>query len=317
VFPESRLLRITHDDYLHVTYRLAELRDDPPKDLAVYYFGGSGAMEAIVSERSFEAALERAGGGDVTFVSLAAHAQSFGQTIAIVENLPDGAALLLVGLAPMRFTTAPEEDGRLLSGKPLPLESSRLAALLGERYGMRPSRLAPLPGVFDYATNYVRARTLGETGLFEAIEYEPHYYDGSRPPASADRKRGSAAEEMARDAELYELHGAYNLAALEELLRLAAERGFEVVLYEQPLNVAAGEESWGGVLAASRREAERLAARRGAVYLPMVSLAPLGDDAFADLYHLVPEARRRWQAALAGETARCISAAAAASAQGD
>ena len=45
---ESRLLRIEHDDYLHIAYRVNQIRKDPPEGQTVYLFGGSGAMEALV-----------------------------------------------------------------------------------------------------------------------------------------------------------------------------------------------------------------------------------------------------------------------------
>jgi hypothetical protein len=38
---EGRLLRITHDDYVHVSVRVQELRKDPPATRTIYLFGGS------------------------------------------------------------------------------------------------------------------------------------------------------------------------------------------------------------------------------------------------------------------------------------
>jgi len=135
---EGRFLRITHDDYVHVTYRVAELRQDPPVGPTVYLFGGSAAMECFVSEESLAADVSRAADADVGVVSLAAHGQSFAQTIAIVDNLPDGDALLAVGLAPRHFTVAPESDAGLLldwyggERSPKPLWELELPSLLAE-----------------------------------------------------------------------------------------------------------------------------------------------------------------------------------------
>ena len=57
---EGRLLRITHDDYVHVVYKVNQLKKDPPAS-AVYIFGGSGAMETVVGERSLARQIEPGG----------------------------------------------------------------------------------------------------------------------------------------------------------------------------------------------------------------------------------------------------------------
>lgn len=305
--PEGRLLRIANDDYAHVTYRLALLRQSPPEVRTAYYFGGSGAMDCIVSEASLSAAITAAGGGGLPVVSLAAHAQSLGQTLAVIDNLPEGPAVLLVGLAPMRFTTAPEDDARLLSGKPMPIRSERLARFLREGYGMKPSLVAPLPGILDFLSNYVRARTSVENGWRATLVYRPHYDDG-RVTTTPSMRRAEAEEAMARDRRLFADYGAYNVAVLDELLDLADERDYAVVLFDQPLNVEVGEEDWGGVVPAYRGEVRRLAARHDAVYIEM-SAWRLPDAVFGDLYHLAPTARAQWERVFASRLAPVVRAA--------
>ncbi|MBN2203597.1 MAG: hypothetical protein JW767_01080 [Thermoleophilia bacterium] len=305
--PEDRLLRIENDDYVHVTYTLATLRKSPPGERTAYYFGGSGAMDCIVGGPSLGAAVATAGGGELPVISLAAHAQSLGQTLALVECLPDTPAVLLVGLAPMRFTTAPGEDARLLTGRPMPIRSERLASVLGERYDLRPSAIAPLPGILDYIAGYFRARHEGDRGWLTSLAYDPHY-QGDRVFKTAVMKRREAAGAIARDRQEYAAHGSYNVAVLEELLALAGERGHAVVLFDQPLNVGVAEETWGGVIPAYRREVRRLAATYDAVYIDSGAWR-LPDAAFGDVYHLVPSARRSWEAAFARALAPALRTA--------
>ncbi len=50
VIPERLMLRIPNDDYVHVSYRIAELKRTPPTSPVVYLFGGSGTMEMMRSE---------------------------------------------------------------------------------------------------------------------------------------------------------------------------------------------------------------------------------------------------------------------------
>ncbi|HEY5387025.1 MAG TPA: hypothetical protein VIL79_03895, partial [Thermoleophilia bacterium] len=87
---QGRFLRITNDDYVHISYRLGQLKRHPPAGPTIYLFGGSGAMESIVSERSMAAAVQGAGGGKVNVISLSAHEESLAQTLAIIDNLPAG-----------------------------------------------------------------------------------------------------------------------------------------------------------------------------------------------------------------------------------
>ena len=111
---EGRFLRIENDDYIHLAYRLAQLKKDPPVGPTLYLFGGSGAMESIVSQRALAQQLERDGAGKVNVISLAAHRETLAATLALIDNLPPGQVALAVGLTPMRFTASPAEDAGLL-----------------------------------------------------------------------------------------------------------------------------------------------------------------------------------------------------------
>lgn len=305
VVSEGRFLRLAHDDYAHVTYTVAELRRQPPRGPTVYLFGGSAAMESFVDEASVAADLSRAAGEEVGFVSLAAHGQSFAQTLAIVDNLPRGEALLLVGLAPMRFTVAPEADAGLLRGRTMPLSSPRLRAALRAQGVAGPAVTTLLPGAFDYLSTYLRSRPEEGTAWLEDLDYEPHYWNGQAPRSTA-RKTREAADRIALDRGLYARNGAYNLAMLEEVLRLARERGFTVALFEQPLNFAVADDTWGGVLTDYTPKVRALAARYGVPWLDVQDQVALGDEDFGDIYHLVLPGRLKWQPVLARQVVAAL-----------
>jgi len=304
--PEGRLLRIQHDDYAHVAYRVAELRRDPPAGPTVYLFGGSGAMECFVSEASLAADLRRAAGADVGFVSLAAHGQSFAQTLAIVDNLPAGEALLAVGLAPMRFTGAPERDAGLLLGRTLPLVSPRLREALGAQGVAAPAVTSVLPGAFDYLASYVRSRPNDGVGWLEDLGYSAHYWEGE-PARSRAAKTSEAEDRIALDAPLYAENGAYNLGMLEEVLRLARDRGLSVVLFDQPLNHHVADPTWGGVVPDYRRKVRALAAEYDVAYLDVQQRIALEDEDFGDIYHLLGSGRLKWQPVLARQLADALA----------
>ena len=191
---QGRLLRIPNDDYVHVAYRVAELKKHPPKGPTVYLFGGSGTMEMMVSEHSLAGAIQRAGGGQVNVVSLAAHQESLAMTLAIIDNLPPGPAVLAVGLTPSRLITSPATDAGLLSGRPLLLRSPRLEQLAPALYGKKASITGVLPGFFDYTSAYLRARLDDGVLWGVRIPYAHHYYPpGSKSASPAAKRRNIPA----------------------------------------------------------------------------------------------------------------------------
>ena len=188
---ESRLVRHEHDDQVHVAYEVNRLNEDPPSGRVLYIFGGSGAMEAVTGDRSLAAQIERHSGEPVTVVGLANHAQSLAQNLVLVDNLPEGEATLLIGLAPMRFNTAPADDEGLLASRTLLLRSPRLRELAPELYGHEASWTGGLPGAYDYISAYLAGTSdLGRAaGAAAAL-----------PPALLRaRRHGGQREGQARD----------------------------------------------------------------------------------------------------------------------
>ena len=302
---QGRLLRITHDDYVHVAYRVNQLREHPPKGQAVYIFGGSGAMETVVGERSFAGEIARGAGEPVTVVSLANHAQTLAQNLMIVDNLPRGRAVVLIGLAPMRLNGPPSADVGLLTARPLLLRSARLARLAPALFGERAPFIGGLPGAFDFISAYLRQRI--KSGPFPGVplRYDRHYYGRDATAATPLAKRLNLRSVWDFNRTRYAANHEYNLAVLRELLRLALEKGFQPVLYDQPLNtVVAGD--WAGVLPKYRAQVRRIAADYGVPYLHVERKLALRDHDFADLYHLMPPARARWQTRMAREVAALL-----------
>lgn len=303
---EGRFLRITNDDYVHLAYKVAQLKKDPPVGPTVYLFGGSGAMESIVSQRSLAKQLEREGAGKVNVVSLAAHRESLAATLALIDNLPPGQVALAVGLTPMRFTTSPEDDDGLLSGQPILVHSSRLAELAPRLYDRESRFYGLLPGVLDYAGAYIRARG-GERPFWGVrIPYDHHYWKKGETGATPLAKRRNVLSVLAADQRLYAENANYNFAVLWEILRLAGEKGFSVVLWDQPLNGSAAGPKWAGVVPAYRERAEAMAREAGVPYIHPAGAAGLVDSDFADLFHLLDRGRLKWQPAMAAELTEAI-----------
>jgi hypothetical protein len=305
---EGRLLRISHDDYVHVSVRLQELRKDPPPTRTIYLFGGSGTMECIVSEASLAAAVSRESGQHVQVVSLAAHQESMAMSLALIDNLPAGPATLALGLAPIRVTGAPERDAELLSSRTLLVRSPRLERIAPVYFGRTTPTTGAIPGMFDYVGSYLRERAAGKALWGSRIIYETHYYPWGAKGHTQFGKRHNVLYVLEKDVRLYRKYADYNFAMLEEILRLADDRGFDVVLYDQPLNAFAAGADWNGVVPAYRKRARELAERYGVPYVRIRPEDKLTDWDFADLFHLLPQGRLKWQPEMARQLASVLPA---------
>jgi len=292
--PEGRFVRYRNDDLGHLNYLMVRLRETPPEGTVLYLLGGSATMECFLSEESLGSDVSKAAGRDVRAFSLAAHEQSFAESLALVENLPDGRALLAIGLAPMRFTNGPEDDAGLVDGDPFLLSSQRVRAVLErESVTMMPFD-SVVPGLFKYAAGYVYERRRARLPMLSDIGYNEHYtIDG--PLHSRARKLDMARRDVSEDSARYALYSDYNFMVLEELVRLARERGFDVLFFDQPLNQQAIGPTWNGVVPSYRRRALALAARLGVPYLDVAQRVDLEDRDFLDVYHLVVRGRLKWQ----------------------
>ena len=308
VVDEGRLLRITHDDYVHVSVRVEQLKKAPPTTHTVYLFGGSGTMECFISEESLAAAVTREAGEPIQVVSLAAHQQSMAMTLALADNLPPGPATLAIGLAPIRVTGKPERDAELLRGHTLLVRSPRLAAIAPRYFGQKAPPTGAIPGLFDYVGSYVRERAAGKVLPGSRLRYETHYYPPGAKGHTQLGKRHNVLFVLEKDVRLYRKYADYNFAMLREVLDLARDRGYSVVLYDQPLNASAAGPDWAGVVPAYRKRAAQLAARYDVPYLHIERHVVLHDLDFADLFHLLAHGRAKWQPEMARQLAGALRA---------
>jgi hypothetical protein len=299
--PEGRWVRYGNDDTGHLTYLLARLRESPPTGTTVYLLGGSGTMECFLDQESLSADVSRAAGQDVSVVSLAGHQQSFADSLALVDNLPNGRALLAIGLAPMRFTNSPQDDAGLLNGDPFLVSSPDVRTVLEKEHVTATVPFGSvLPGLIRYAVGYVQERWRIHKPLFADIGYNPHYTING-PLRSWSYKLSMARRDLAFDTAHYAAYADYNFAMLEELVQVAHRRGFDVVFFDQPLNGHVLGSTWGGIVPSYRQRAHVLAARLGVPYLTVAQRVELQNRDFLDVYHLVVRGRLKWQPVLSAQ----------------
>lgn len=307
---EGRVLRTSHDDFIHVSYRIAELRGrQPTTETTIYLLGGSGTMECIQSESSLAADVAACLDQPAQVVSLAAAQQTMAMSLALVDNLPPGPAVVLVGLSPVRLIGSAERDAKMLHGDPLLMSSPALERLSPTYFGeIDLWQGSLLNGIFAYVGSYLNLR--GEEGVLAGsrITYLSHYWAEGDEGRSPLAKRLDVLTVLDDHKRRYAENGAYNLALLEKILRLGAARGYQVIIFDQPLNVSAGGRDWAGVVPAYRAAARRLAREYDVPYLHIERHVDLRDDDFADLFHLLAPARLKWQPEMARQLAAALGA---------
>ena len=305
---EARLLRTPHDDFIHVTHRAEQLRRRPSSATTIYLLGGSGTMECFKSESSLAAAIATRRDQPVQVVSLAAAQESMAMSLVLVDNLPPQQATVAIGLSPIRFIGSPERDARILWGDPLLLRSPHLTELSRTYYSGTRRRTGLASGFFAYVGSYLRTRMDSGATPGSRIRYLTHYWNDGDEARSPLAKRLDVLTVLADHKERYRLYGDYNLAVLEEILRVCEARGYRAVLFDQPLNVSAGGPDWAGVVPAYRSAAQLLSRRYGVPYLHIARRVELADDDFFDLFHLLAPARLKWQPEMARELAATLAA---------
>ena len=300
--PESLLLRDPRDDGLHVSYRVGQLKIDPPDKPAVYVLGGSSTRESFVGESSLAARLAQIGAGDVAVHELASNNQEFGSDLAIIDNLPQTPALVVIGVGMERFVHGPAATERQVSGRPLLIASPALERFLTAETGREPGRLSIAPGIADFAVTWAHWR-LHRLGLGKPlrVRFKQHLY--TRDMAfSDDRKREQVKrwlEHRGRPGGQFERVFSYNAAALERAIALARERGFSVMLVENPLNLEIVGDSFDHMGRRYRPLCRRLAGEYGAGYVDFVPAARLRSSDFRDLTHMIHPGRVKYEAELA------------------
>jgi len=196
---------------------------------------------------------------------------------------------------------------RLCSSSSASWGSKRLAEIGPKYLGKGAPDTGAIPGIFDYVGSYLRERAASTATWGAKIAYQPHYYPWGATGHSPLGKRRTVLTVLDTDVKLYRKNADYNFGMLEEILKLARERGNDVVLYDQPLNASAAGPDWNGVVPAYRKRASALAARYDVPYVHIERHVALRDADFADLFHLLAPARLKWQPEMARELAATLT----------
>jgi hypothetical protein len=315
VVPENVLLRTARDDFLHNAYTVGHLKLHHPDHLPVYVIGGSAARESLISDRSFAGAVQRASGVPVSAYVLSNYDQSFGQSLAIIDNLPPGPGIVVLAVNNNRFHFSPTSMARQLRGLPLLLSSPTLQRFVASNpKGRRLPRRLPgiLPGILDYAVGYYESHGSDLEKLrHPRVTYKPHWITQRKAWSLARKRRGIEQWIRLRGPEFFRFYP-YNARLLDTLVARARQRGFKVVLLEETEDTAVVGAAFDPFKRIYKPIVRGIAAKYGVPYLDLQQRLHLPDSAFWDFIHPVEPARVVWQRTLADALGPIVRAAAAA-----
>lgn len=307
--PLEHVLRRAGDDYMHVSWWVARMKLDPPQQPLVVVLGGSAARESIVSGASLAREVQADGGPQLEGFDFGTFNQTVAASLAAIDDLPANGGVMVVGVSPTRFTPSPTENGRQSSGRRLVIRSEALIEAIDTLDGPQDTAFGILPGIATYIASYIDQNRGSLLRLqVPTVDYRLHRYTVAGRQSVA-RKEATAQRWLRVRAPDFRRHYAYNIDLLDELVELAVDRGFSVILLELPWNRDIIGDRYAWAQDRYRDGCLRIAAGRPEVrYVDFNARLDLSNDDFYDLFHLVGTARWRWQTALAEEVAASLAA---------
>jgi hypothetical protein len=298
---EARFLRTPKDDWGHVSWQVGALKRRPPARTAVYLLGGSNVRECIQTAADLERAIKQRSGVSTEVHDLGSTEQHFGESMAIVDNLPRTPGVVLIGVNQTRFQYSPPAVAEQLQGRELLLRSPALRDALLEQAGLGRWRISILPGVMNYAAGWVdKNRQTLERGRLPFNPYVEHrYHQAGIWSESLKRSKVELwTSTKGRPGGDFDSNVTFNEALLEAMVKLARDRGFTPVLLEVPENAEIVGTSFDSYKAVYQPFCRDLAARYGGAYLDFGDDIGLVNTDFRDLTHLVESGRVKWTAGL-------------------
>ncbi len=307
--PLERCLLRARDSFTYVSWTVGRAKQAPPEGPAAYLLGGSSAREAIVSGEDLAADVARLGGPAITAYDLGSSNQNFAQSLAVIDNLPDTPAWVLIGVNLGRFTPDKQANIDQVQGRGFLLKSPALERFAAEEWGTRARATTILPGISAYLTDIAdqKVRRL-RTGKPLSIPYKQHAFYTVDQVRKVRQKERYVEVWNTRQYPVFRRNLQMNLRVLEALLARSQERGLRVVFVELPLNEEIVRGRFDYAKVKYQRPVQKLARRYDVPYLDFNDEVAIPNASFFDLSHMIESGSVVWQRQLARELVRLMAA---------
>lgn len=309
---EPAFLRYQRDDAGHVSYEVGTLKVKPPTRLPVYLIGGSNVREMIQTPADLQTALLSTSGVNTKVVDFGSTNQNFGETMAVVNNLPKGRGVVVISVNHTRFAYTPANATAEIQGTTLLMRSPALWQFITDTRGTAPADTIA-PGVTFYRSDWRRRNAVAlAAGQKPWNVYLPHRYFAGHLWSNAKKRsrvtlwldgRGAAGAQFDR------YHG-FNGKLLQAIATLAVSRGYSVVLMEASSDLPIIGTAFDRYKAVYVPVCQTIAAGVNGLYVDLNTSTGLVNSDFHDLTHLVEPGRVKWTTGLAKALAPVAQAAA-------
>ena len=306
---EPAFLRGKADDAGHVSYRIGALKVTPPTRPWIALIGGSNVRECLQQPADLSARVEDLTGVRTRALQLGSTNQNFGETMAIVDNLPPGPGVVVLAVNHTRFAYPPAVVRRQIQGETLLMPSTGLWEFIVGYQGSAPADTIA-PGIKAYWAVWRKrnADVLAAGGTPWHV-YLQHRYNAEHI-WSLQKKRSRVRLWLdgrgAPGAEFDRFNG-FNAELLAAIGTLAADRGYHLVLMEASCDLSIVGTAFDRYKAVYVPVCEQVAADHGGSYVNLNPGAGLVRADFRDLTHLVGAGRTKWTNALAAALAPVVT----------
>jgi len=297
--PEPAFLRRSNDDPGHISYVVGALKVHPPQSLPVYLLGDSLMRECVTTEAEMASILQTASGVEASLYVLASSSQNFGESMAIIDNLPPGPGLVVISIGHAQFAYPLSTLSAQIQGDRLLMPSTTLWRFVLQTVGKAP-RNSIAPGVSAYlaAWRRVNARTLA-AGRRPWHPYVLHRQSDLLSTANKRWRIGRWLAGRGRVGGAFDTWDDVSGLLLERIVRRAQARGLTVVLMESPENRSMIRSAWDRTTRSYQATCRQVASEYGITYTDPNLTAGLVNSDFRDLLHLAASGRAKWMGALA------------------
>ena len=299
-------ITVRYDDYGWVSWQIAALKYKPPTIPLVLIVGGSAVRECLTEDDELAADIAQRCGTQVKVVTAATMMQRLPSTLAIIDNLPPGSGVVVIGVHHPTFVATQADAEAQLTGTPLLLTSGALREVTVAEFGDAPT-VNILSGLQHYVDAYERKRGSAPfTG--REFTYLRHRYDsrGALPLTTKQTMAPRFSQGSGAPGGPFDTYLDFNVALLQRCVAVARAKGYEVLLMQDPLDTTAAGATFAPYVARYQPEVQGIARTQKAHYADLNKSAGLVDGDFFDLFHLLGSGRDKWTAKLGESLAEIV-----------
>ena len=302
---QGRFIVARYDDNERVSYRVALMKRHPPALPQVIVIGGSAVRECTTSDPALRSAVAGRFDHPVGACTLASSMQRYASSLAIIDNLPaDCGGVVVIGVHHLSFAGTAAEAKAQLTGVPLKMTSGALHDLIRSRFSYDP------PNHLRTGLRRLLAWYLDHRGrpAFTGgdVAYLQHRYHSALSTAGKLALTQQFKVNLGAPGGPFFDYFALNRALLRRCVTRAREKGYQIVLMEDPQDTAVVGSAYNVYKQKYQPASRRIARECGAHYVNLNTTAGLVNGDFFDISHLLSSGRRKWTPKLAAAVAQVL-----------